>query len=111
MTHSPYLAIYNFLMCLNAYFDTFQGFNVSHNASRLIAMAKPAYQAILKYSPRKPIIMFVPSRKQTRLTAIDILTFAAADITPESKNQSRFLHVVESDLEPYLEKVNDKVRA
>ncbi|XP_067656314.1 U5 small nuclear ribonucleoprotein 200 kDa helicase-like isoform X1 [Haliotis asinina] len=87
-----------------------QGFNISHNASRIIAMAKPAYQAILKYSPRKPVILFVPSRKQTRLTAIDILTFAAADITPgpDDKPQSRFLHVVESDLEPFVEKVSDK---
>lgn len=43
-------------------------------------MAKPVYHAITKHSPKKPVIVFVPSRKQTRLTAIDILTTCAADI-------------------------------
>lgn len=80
-----------------------QGFNISHNASRIIAMAKPVYQAILRHSPKKPVIVFVPSRKQTRLTAIDILTFCAADIQP-----SQFLHVSETDLKPFLNKIADK---
>ena len=71
----------------------FQGFNISHNASRIIAMAKPVYQAILRHSPKKPVIVFVPSRKQTRLTAIDILTFCAADMQP-----SQFLHVQKQTL-------------
>lgn len=43
-------------------------------------MAKPVYHAITKHSPKKPVIVFVPSRKQTRLTAIDILSTCAADI-------------------------------
>ena len=74
-------------------------------------MAKPAYQCILRHSPKKPVIMFVPSRKQTRLTAIDILTFTAAEMStgPDDKPTSRFLHVPEQDLEPFLEKVSDKV--
>ncbi|XP_076308174.1 U5 small nuclear ribonucleoprotein l(3)72Ab isoform X1 [Tachypleus tridentatus] len=80
-----------------------QGFNITHNASRLLAMSKPIYQAILRYSPRKPVIVFVPSRKQTRLTAIDILTYCASEGQP-----SRFLHCTDSDLEPFLDKVSDK---
>lgn len=83
-----------------------QGFNVSHNASRIIAMAKPTYQAIVKHSPKKPVIIFVPSRKQTKLTAIDMLTCAASEGT-EDKPQSRFLHVTEDDLTPFLEKLKD----
>ena len=82
----------------------FQGFNITHNASRIVAMAKPVYHAIVRHSPRKPALVFVPSRKQTRLTAIDILTFCAADTQP-----TRFLHADEKDLEPYLEKFTDKV--
>ena len=50
-------------------------------------MAKPSYNSILKHSPGKLIILFVPSRKQTRLTAIDLLTYASADNQPD-----RFLH-------------------
>lgn len=74
-------------------------------------MAKPSYQAILRHAPKKPIIMFVPSRKQTRLTAIDILTFSAAELQPDSDvPRSRFLHVKEDDLKPFLEKISDKVK-
>ncbi|ESO95607.1 hypothetical protein LOTGIDRAFT_202330 [Lottia gigantea] len=87
-----------------------QGLNVSHNASRILAMAKPTYQAIVRHSPKRPVAVFVPSRKQTRLTAIDILTFAAADMQPgpDDKPQSTFLHVAESDLDPFLDKISDK---
>uniref|UniRef100_A0A8C2X5M2 U5 small nuclear ribonucleoprotein 200 kDa helicase n=1 Tax=Cyclopterus lumpus TaxID=8103 RepID=A0A8C2X5M2_CYCLU len=52
-----------------------QGFNVSHTQTRLLSMAKPVYHAIMRHSPSKPAVVFVPSRRQTRLTAIDILTF------------------------------------
>ena len=86
------------------YFGPPQGFNVTHNASRIIAMAKPVYHAIVKHSPKKPVIIFVPSRKQTRLTAIDILTYCAADL-----QHNRFLHAAEEDLQPYLDKISDKV--
>ena len=85
-------------------FSHFQGFNITHNASRIVAMAKPVYHAIMLHSPKKPVIVFVPSRKQTRLTAIDILTFCAADM-----QHNRFLHVSEEELQPYLEKMEDKV--
>lgn len=75
-------------------------------------MGKPSYQAIVRHSPRKPVIVFVPSRKQTRITAIDILTFAAAELqnASEEKQQSRFLHVTEEDLAPFVEKISDLVR-
>uniref|UniRef100_A0AAQ4RIN1 U5 small nuclear ribonucleoprotein 200 kDa helicase n=1 Tax=Gasterosteus aculeatus aculeatus TaxID=481459 RepID=A0AAQ4RIN1_GASAC len=69
-----------------------QGFNVSHTQTRLLSMAKPVYHAIMRHSPSKPAVVFVPSRRQTRLTAIDILTFCAADV---------------KDLAPFLEKIND----
>ncbi|KAE8618809.1 hypothetical protein XENTR_v10009514 [Xenopus tropicalis] len=80
-----------------------QGFNISHTQTRLLSMAKPVYHAIVKHSPKKPIIVFVPSRKQTRLTAIDILTTCAADV-----QRQRFLHCTEKDLAPYLEKLSDE---
>ena len=82
-----------------------QGFNITHNASRIVAMAKPTYHAIIKHAPKKPVVIYVPSRKQTRLTAIDILTFCAADNQP-----NKFLHCKEEDLKPYLAKMSDKVR-
>ena len=42
-------------------------------------MTKPTYQAIVKHSPKKPVIVFVPSRRQTKLTALDLLTFSGAE--------------------------------
>ncbi|XP_031639377.1 putative U5 small nuclear ribonucleoprotein 200 kDa helicase, partial [Contarinia nasturtii] len=80
-----------------------QGFNMTHNASRISSMSKPVYNAIVKYSPIKPVIVFVSSRKQARLTAIDILTYAAAEAQP-----NRFFHAEESDIQPFLENMTDK---
>lgn len=81
-----------------------QGFNITHNQSRLLAMVKPVYQAINRHSVSKPAIVYVPSRKQTRLTAIDIITYTLAE-----KHPARFLHVTAQDLEPFLQQLSDKV--
>lgn len=104
---------------------------MSHTQTRLLSMAKPVYHAIMKHSPSKPAVVFVPSRRQTRLTAIDILTFCAADVVPqrsvsrhcdpdcdchygfkpwlhnEQFSPFRFLHCTEKDLAPFLDKIND----
>lgn len=53
------------------------------------AMARPAYAAICNYTGEsKPVILFTPTRKHARSTALDMLTFAAAD-----GKTSRFLQV------------------
>ncbi|XP_065882563.1 U5 small nuclear ribonucleoprotein 200 kDa helicase-like [Dysidea avara] len=80
-----------------------QGYTVSYAPSRLIAMTKPVYSAICKYSPKKPVIVYVPSRKQTRLTAVDLLTFCAADLQPQ-----QFLHCAEDDLANHVKYIKDK---
>uniref|UniRef100_A0A8U8BY90 Activating signal cointegrator 1 complex subunit 3 n=1 Tax=Geospiza parvula TaxID=87175 RepID=A0A8U8BY90_GEOPR len=80
-----------------------QGFNISHTQTRLLSMAKPVYHAVMKHSPKKPVLVFVPSRKQTRLTAINILTTCASDV----QRHRWFLHCAEKDLVPYLEKLSD----
>lgn len=84
-----------------------QSFNVTHTATRLDTMAKPTYNALVKHAGvlrPKPALVFVPTRRQSRLTAIDLLTFAAAD-----NNPNRFLHVKSvEDLEPFLNKLQDK---
>uniref|UniRef100_A0A671PW09 Activating signal cointegrator 1 complex subunit 3 n=1 Tax=Sinocyclocheilus anshuiensis TaxID=1608454 RepID=A0A671PW09_9TELE len=79
-----------------------QGFNVSHTQTRLLSMAKPVYHAIMKHSPSKQVLVFVPSRRQTRLTAIDILTFCAADVVPQ-----RCLEKICIDLAPFMENLSD----
>eukprot|EP00743_Colponemidia_sp_Colp-15_P003837 GILK01004141.1.p1 GENE.GILK01004141.1~~GILK01004141.1.p1 ORF type:complete len:2133 (-),score=509.56 GILK01004141.1:241-6198(-) len=78
------------------------GSDIHHRASRLLAFAKPVYQAIKAQSPSKPVLIFVPDRKQARLTALDLLTYAAAD-----EEASRFLHVGAADIAPHIEAVRD----
>lgn len=68
----------------------------------MIAMAKPAYLSISEYSPTKPVIAFVSSRRQCRLTALDILSYCAA-----GGDEDRFLNIEESDLQPHLEHIVD----
>uniref|UniRef100_A0A1A9ZDE9 U5 small nuclear ribonucleoprotein 200 kDa helicase n=1 Tax=Glossina pallidipes TaxID=7398 RepID=A0A1A9ZDE9_GLOPL len=80
-----------------------QGFNITHNATRIASMSKPVYNSVLKYSPHKPVIVFVSSRKQARLTAIDILTYSASDLQP-----NRFFHAEKEDIKPFLDRMTDK---
>lgn len=84
-----------------------QSFNVPHFPSLMIAMAKPAYLAITEYAPNSPILAFVPSRKQAKLTANDILAYALADSDREG-GESRFLNIEAQDLRPHLERVHDR---
>jgi pre-mRNA-splicing helicase BRR2 len=79
-----------------------QSFTIPHFPSLMIAMSKPAYLAILEYSSAKPVIIFVPSRRQCRLTVDDILTHCAADDKPD-----HFLNIELEDLQPHLDHIND----
>ncbi|KAH9932327.1 Sec63-domain-containing protein [Fomitopsis serialis] len=79
-----------------------QSFNIPHFPSLMIAMSKPAYLAILEYSPTKPVLIFVPSRRQCQLTADDILTHCGAD-----DDSNRFLNIEEADLQPHLDHISD----
>jgi pre-mRNA-splicing helicase BRR2 len=78
------------------------GFEANHFGSRLLAMSKPAYSAIVGHSPDKPAIIFVPSRKQAQLTAIDLITYAAAGGSPD-----RFLRVDVSKMADVLETIKE----
>ncbi|KAJ7632741.1 putative RNA helicase [Roridomyces roridus] len=81
-----------------------QSFTIPHFPSLMIAMSKPAYLAIVEYSPTKPVIVFVPSRRQCRLTVDDLLTHCAADDKPD-----RFLNVEDSEvLNPHFDNISDK---
>ncbi|PFH47664.1 hypothetical protein AMATHDRAFT_77103 [Amanita thiersii Skay4041] len=80
-----------------------QSFQIPHFPSLMIAMSKPAYLGIVEYSPNKPTIIFVPSRRQCRLTVDDILTHCSADDKPD-----RFLNIELEDLQPHLDHISDK---
>ena len=68
----------------------------------MIAMSKPAYLAIVEYSSTKPVIVFVPSRRECRLTVDDLLTHCSAD-----DKADRFLNIELEDLQPHLDHIRD----
>lgn len=81
-----------------------QGFNISHASSRLAAMTKPIYNAVLRHSGQKPCIVFVPSRRHSRLLAADLLALAAASGQP-----ARFRHAQPDLLMPFVKRLQDKM--
>ncbi|KAL7747290.1 putative steryl acetyl hydrolase mug81 [Sorochytrium milnesiophthora] len=69
---------------------------------RMATMNKPTYAAIMQHSPDKPVIVFVSSRRQTRLTAQDLISYCAMGDNPR-----RFLKLAEDELEGVLAQVKD----
>jgi activating signal cointegrator complex subunit 3 len=65
-------------------------------------MNKPTYRAIIQYSPQKPVLVFVSSRRQTRLTAFDLIALAASD-----ESQNRFLHMDPEEMRALIQTVRD----
>ncbi|KAI0905593.1 Sec63 Brl domain-containing protein [Ustulina deusta] len=66
------------------------------------SMNRPTFSAIKTHSPEKPVIVFVPSRRQTRLTAKDLINFCGMEDNPR-----RFVHMSEEDLQLNLSRVKD----
>ena len=60
-----------------------QGFPGKHYCPRMALMNKPAFLAIKEHSPKKPVIIFVSSRRQTRLTAFALISLLAANDNPK----------------------------
>lgn len=65
-------------------------------------MNKPAFMAIKQHSPTKPVLIFVASRRQTRLTALDLIHLCGMELNPR-----RFMKMEELELQAILETVKD----
>jgi activating signal cointegrator complex subunit 3 len=59
-----------------------QGYPGRFYCPRMAAMNKPAYAAIKAHAPDAPTLVFVASRRQTRLTALELIALAASDDAP-----------------------------
>eukprot|EP01041_Mallomonas_annulata_P004134 gene4134-8214_t len=70
-----------------------QGFPGKHYCPRMATMNKPAYASIMEHSPAKPVLVFVSSRRQTRLTALDLISYCVSDEFPK-----KFLHMPEDEV-------------
>ncbi|KAL6884177.1 Sec63 Brl domain-containing protein [Trichoderma longibrachiatum] len=67
------------------------------------SMNRPTFLAIKNHSPEKPVIVFVASRRQTRLTAKDLINYCGMEDNPR-----RFLRMDEDDLQLNLSRVKDE---
>lgn len=65
-------------------------------------MNKPAFMAIKQHSPHKPVLIFVASRRQTRLTALDLIHLCGMESDPR-----RFLKMPDEELTAVLKQVKD----
>lgn len=83
-----------------------QSFTIPHFPSLMMAMAKPTYTAICQTEFDKPVIVFVPSRRQARNTAVDLLSYCVAD-----DDEDKFLRVSAEDLAPYIKRIQETTLA
>ncbi|KAI6798733.1 Sec63-domain-containing protein [Hortaea werneckii] len=67
------------------------------------SMNRPTFLSIKTHSPDKPVIVFVASRRQTRLTARDLINFCGMEDNPK-----RFVRMSEEDLTLNLARVKDE---
>ena len=79
------------------------GFPGKHYCPRMQTMNKPTFAAIDRYSPFKPSLVFVSSRRQTRLTAFELINYCTQDDNPY-----RFLKISQEDMQDISETIRDE---
>ncbi|KAL7671633.1 hypothetical protein ACOME3_006524 [Neoechinorhynchus agilis] len=81
-----------------------QAFNQSHTPTRLLTMSRHVYTAAVQCG-RESVIVFVSSRRQTKLTCVDMLAYSVAD-----GQNLQFLSVEKSEdlLASIVDKLNDE---
>ncbi|CBI36671.3 unnamed protein product, partial [Vitis vinifera] len=83
-----------------------QGVDIANFEARMQAMTKPTYTAIVQHAKnRKPAIVFVPTRKHVRLTAVDLTTYSSAD----GGENPTFLLRSPEELEPFVGKIQEEM--
>ncbi|ODV92088.1 hypothetical protein CANCADRAFT_30350 [Tortispora caseinolytica NRRL Y-17796] len=102
-----YSGIYNFSQSIKTQRTGthVEGFPDNLNGSKLMkVMNKPVFTSIKHLSPREPVIVFVNSRRQLRLTAMDLTNFCAIEDNPK-----RFLTISDDELDAILNKIRDPI--
>ncbi|MFH4974499.1 hypothetical protein AB6A40_001208 [Gnathostoma spinigerum] len=79
------------------------GFPGQHYCPRMALMNRPAFKAIKSYSPCKPALIFVASRRQTRLTAMALVSQLVLEDDPK-----QWLHMDVKELETLVQTVGDE---
>jgi activating signal cointegrator complex subunit 3 len=80
------------------------GFPEKMYCPRMATMNRPAFNAIKSFSANKPVLIFVASRRQTRLTAFDLIALRAT----EFDTNKGFLKIHQNEMDIILTQVNDE---
>ncbi|KAF1745294.1 hypothetical protein MXB_125 [Myxobolus squamalis] len=73
------------------------GYNMNNPVSRILAMSRSVYQTISSLTERQTLIVFVASRKQAKLNALEIAMTIVAD-----KQVEKFLHCSVSEIQSHF---------
>ena len=71
--------------------------------SGMSTMNKPAFQGIKQHPPTKPVLIFVSSRRQTRVTALELLQFLTAEDNPK-----QWLNMDDTEMEGVTAHIKDQ---
>ncbi|XP_048127007.1 DExH-box ATP-dependent RNA helicase DExH12-like [Rhodamnia argentea] len=83
-----------------------QGVDIANFEVRMQAMTKPTYTAIVQHAKNgKPALVFVPTRKHVRLTAVDLMTYSSA----ESGENPAFLLCSFEDVETFIDSISEEM--
>ena len=82
-----------------------ESFSEKKYCPRMATMNKPCYNAIVNFSDNKPVLVFVSSRRQTRLTAFDLIALASSS---NLTGYSNFLNVPIDDILPDINECEDE---
>ncbi|KAL7117148.1 hypothetical protein ACP275_03G053900 [Erythranthe tilingii] len=81
-----------------------QGIDIANYEARMQAMTKPTYTAIVQHAKNgKPAIIFAPTRKHARLTAVDLMTYSSVD----NEEKPLFLLGSAEEMEPFVANINE----
>ena len=78
------------------------GYPGRHYCPRMATMNRPTYNAIMEKSPTKPVIVFVSSRRQTRLTAMALISFLMVE-----QNAAKLVRMTVEELTHAMDGVRD----
>lgn len=78
------------------------GYHGKNYCPRMATMNKPTYNAICEKSPTQPVIVFVSSRRQTRLTAMALIGFLLME-----GHTAKWVHTSVEEVERLTAKLDD----
>ena len=79
-----------------------QSFNSPHFPSLMLSMSRPTYSNIVELSSDKPALVFVPTRKQCRASAADLLSACIIN-----EDEDRFLHADLAEINHLIKRVQE----